>query len=78
MTLPRANPSALPAPKEVAPLQGDRLKGVKTKREGNYRSVGEATYDEPARCSACGHAAHGKGCCLNLASDNDCDCQEGA
>lgn len=28
----------------------------------------------PSRCDRCGHAPHPPGGCLNIASDNDCDC----
>jgi hypothetical protein len=32
--------------------------------------------ETPARCSECGHQSHPPGQCLNIASDNDCNCGE--
>lgn len=33
--------------------------------------------DDVERCPGCGHQPHPPGGCLNMASDNDCDCKVG-
>jgi len=40
-----------------------------------FQVEGERIYDtQDIRCPSCGHMPHPSGKCLNIASDNDCDC----
>lgn len=44
----------------------------------DFSPAADEAGDAPARCPVCGHQPHRPSGCLNMASDNDCNCKHGS